>query len=171
MASKKIHVQILENHWPLLFSFDDPKPLMIDIGKVILSLTDNSEHTEIKRAINYYTRRLKYIHCLARGGDRFDLDGQASGIVTKEQVLQAKLAISANLEKRPEKIKNKLKHQKEMERAAENKRIKSLIVEKPKKVESPTIIVKSKTIISAPKKTKSSTIIIKKKRTIVIPTE
>ena len=100
MACNKKRVKILDNYRPLLFNFDNPKPLMKGIIEVIRPLIDEAEYVEVSKVIKSYTQRLKYFRCISRGGKRYNLDGQACGEVTKQQMLAAENKISAFMTKK-----------------------------------------------------------------------
>jgi ProP effector len=51
--------------------------------------------TEETKVLRYYVRRRMYLAALSAGGDRFDLDGQPSGVVTDEEAATAAKAVEA----------------------------------------------------------------------------
>ena len=82
--------------FPACFSRSAPQPLKIGLGEELLALagvhpalTDLSR-TQLRRAIKVYTGSPAYRKALARGGPRYDLDGQPAGEVTPEQQADAK---------------------------------------------------------------------------------
>lgn len=90
---------------------------MKGITEVIRPLIDEAEYVEVSRVIKSYTQRLKYFRCISSGGKRYNLDGQACGEVTKQQILVAENKISAFMTKK----ENKLKIKKEMKKAVKKR--------------------------------------------------
>lgn len=178
-SKKKKMVKILEERWPKLFDFDSPKPLMIGISTNIFSITDEAEHAQIKKSITAYTGRLKYIRCLAKGGSRYNVDGDISGEVSKEAQLVAINDIKKNTEKVKNKAKNialdkKNKEESALRKAAEKESLSSTKTTgiKAKKEntlsEDKAVIQPLSLKVSSSKKTQPK-IIVKKKRTVVTP--
>jgi sRNA-binding protein len=156
------HAQILEERWPLLFNFNEPKPLKIKVAEDIYAQINESEWLQIRKALATYAGRLVYSKCLAKGGDRYDLDGGVSGEISKEDVQRSKDRISAHAEKIKEKKKaaeKKKKFEANLKKAAKAAQ------EKAPETEKNTLSIK----LPSTKKTDNSTVIIKKKRTVIIP--
>ena len=76
--------------FPACFSRSAPKPLKIRLGEELLALAGvhpalaDLTRTRIRRALQVYTGAWAYRKALAKGGPRYDLDGQAAGEVTPE---------------------------------------------------------------------------------------
>jgi sRNA-binding protein len=67
-----------------------PKPLKIGLGEELLALAGvhpaiELSRTPLCRALKGYTHAPAYRKALAKGGPRYDLDGQPTGEVTPEQ--------------------------------------------------------------------------------------
>jgi ProP effector len=88
-------IAALVDLFPAAFSnerWQPHKPLKIGVDRDLVSsgvLTEPEVHTVLWE----YTRRYQYFVAIARGGPRFDLNGQVCGEVTPEQ--QADAAIAA----------------------------------------------------------------------------
>ena len=77
--------------FPACFSRLDPQPLKIGLDEELLAqagvhpaLADLTPD-QIRQALQCYARRPAYRRALAKGGPRYDLDGQPTGEVTPEQ--------------------------------------------------------------------------------------
>lgn len=162
--TKREITQILEERWPKLFNFNNPKPLKLEIHKDIYSLIDESEQPQYKNALSTYVRRLKYTTCLAKGGERYDLEGNAFGLVTEEEQSLSQVVI----DKRNLKIKQKRKNIDQHNEAI--KKAKLIAMEKeaeshPKAEAKPQSTPEKLTL---PNSTKSTTVVIKKKRRLTL---
>jgi ProP effector len=77
--------------FPNVFNRQTPKPLKIGLGEELLALAGvhpalaDLTRTRIRRALKVYTGASAYRKVLAKGGPRYDLDGQPAGEVTPEQ--------------------------------------------------------------------------------------
>jgi hypothetical protein len=77
--------------FPACFSRKAPQPLKIGLGEEVIALAGvhpalaDLTRTRIRRALQVYTGTWAYRKALAKGGPRYDLDGQAAGEVTPEQ--------------------------------------------------------------------------------------
>ncbi|MDG4557490.1 MAG: ProQ/FinO family protein [Candidatus Contendobacter sp.] len=82
--------------FPACFDRSTPKPLKIGLGEELLALAGvhpalaDLTRTQIRRTIKFYTSFPTYRKALAKGGPRYDLEGQAVGEVTPEQQTFAK---------------------------------------------------------------------------------
>ncbi len=82
--------------FPACFNRLAPKPLRIGLGEELMALAGvhpalaDLTRTQIRRAIKFYTSFPAYRKALAKGGPRYDLEGQAAGEVTPEQQAFAK---------------------------------------------------------------------------------
>lgn len=82
--------------FPACFSHTAPKPLQIGLGEELLALAGvhpalaDLTRTRIRRALMVYTGMPAYRKALARGGPRYDLDGQPAGDVTPDQQADAR---------------------------------------------------------------------------------
>lgn len=158
------HAQILEERWPLLFNFNESKPLKIKVSEEIYAQINESEWPQIRKALATYAGRLSYLKCLAKGGNRYDLDGNVSGEISEEDIQLVKDKISAHAEKIKMKKKKKAAEKKKKFEANLKKAAKAA-QEKAQETEKKTLSIK----LPATKKTDNSTVVIKKKRTVIIP--
>jgi sRNA-binding protein len=74
--------------WPYCFSVYEKRrrPLAIGIHEQIISALDGvASRREIKLALAFYTRNLKYLAALKAGVARIGLDGQPTGVVTAKE--------------------------------------------------------------------------------------
>ena len=77
--------------FPACFSRTAPQPLKIGLGEDVMALAGvhptlaDLTRTQVRRALKVYTGAPAYRKALARGGPRYDLDGQPTGEVTPEQ--------------------------------------------------------------------------------------
>jgi len=82
--------------FPACFSRSAPQPLKIGLGEELLALVGDHpaladlSRTQIRRALKVYTGASAYRKALAKGGPRYDLDGQPTGEVTPEQQVIAR---------------------------------------------------------------------------------
>ncbi len=79
--------------------FADMKPLEIGIHKEILSKYEGQYPWTITNAIKFHTIRKKYLRSLAKGGLRYNLNGEKSGEVTDIQVLRATKMLKTRIDK------------------------------------------------------------------------
>lgn len=177
--NKKKAVKILEERWPKLFNFDSPKPLMIGVSADIFAITDEKEHVQIKKSIQAYAGRLKYVRCLAKGGARYNLEGKISGEVSKEAQLVASHDLRKNAEKVKTKAKNRALEKKNQEVSALRKITEEdslsssknidIKIKKEKKPSEDKVLDKPLSLKVKSSKTAVPKIIVKKKRTVFIP--
>ena len=77
--------------FPACFNRTVPKPLKIGLGEEVMALAGmhpalaDLSRTQLRRALKVYTGASAYRKALARGGPRYDLDGQPAGEVTPDQ--------------------------------------------------------------------------------------
>ena len=77
--------------FPACFNRTAPKPLKIGLGEDVMALAGvhpalaDLSRTQIRRALKVYTGAPAYRKALARGGPRYDLDGQPAGEVAPDQ--------------------------------------------------------------------------------------
>ena len=77
--------------FPACFNRTAPKPLKIGLGEDVMALAEvhpalaDLSRTQIRRALKFYIGAPAYRKALARGGPRYDLDGQPAGEVTPDQ--------------------------------------------------------------------------------------
>lgn len=80
---------LLEGFWPLLFSYRAPRPLKVGIIEDMVSDSASRglpfDKELLKKALLRYTWRYRYQEGLAKGENRYDLDGNEAGIITPEQ--------------------------------------------------------------------------------------
>ena len=77
--------------FPACFNRSVPKPLKIGLGEELLALAGvhpalaDLTRPPLRQALQCYAQRPAYRRALAKGGPRYDLDGQPAGEVTPEQ--------------------------------------------------------------------------------------
>jgi len=82
--------------FPACFNRSAPQPLKIGLGEELLALAGvhpalaDLTRTRIRRALKVYTGAPAYRKALARGGPRYDLNGQPAGEVTPDQQADAR---------------------------------------------------------------------------------
>ncbi len=82
--------------FPACFNRIDPRPLKIGLGEELMALAGvhpalaDLTRTRIRRALTVYTGMPAYRKALARGGPRYDLNGQPAGEVTPDQQADAR---------------------------------------------------------------------------------
>ena len=82
--------------FPACFNRKAPKPLKIGLGEELMALAGvypalaDLSRTQLRRALKVYTGAPAYRKALARGGPRYDLDGQPAGEVTPDQQADAR---------------------------------------------------------------------------------
>ncbi len=86
-ANRKALEELCELY-PDVFSQKDPKPLKIGIHEAIAADGKLSK-TRIRRALNLYVRRRKYIASLIEGADRVSIGGEIAGQVTADEASHA----------------------------------------------------------------------------------
>lgn len=103
---------LLEGFWGDVFNFNNPKPLKTGIDEDLLEASEALElpfdGDVIKRALSAYVYNLRYFYAIAKGGARYDLQGQKSGEVTEEERLEAKVSIKRYYERLEEKKRNRV---------------------------------------------------------------
>lgn len=85
---------LLEGFWPALFCYRAPRPLKVGVLDDLISAAEARglpfDKAMLRKTLVKYTCRYKYQDALARGGDRYGLDGKVDGVVTDEQQAHAK---------------------------------------------------------------------------------
>ncbi|MEQ5272774.1 ProQ/FINO family protein [Proteus mirabilis] len=85
---KEARISRIAKHWTL-FSEPEAKPLMIGIREAMIK--DSKDRgldvpdSHIKQGLRAYISRKVYLKALTLGGNRFDMNGQPNGEVTREQ--------------------------------------------------------------------------------------
>ena len=79
---------LLEGFFGSIINYDNPKPLKIGIINDIYALAQTLglpfSKSFLRRSIRNYTARMKYQYAIAAGGGRYDLQGNAVGVVSEE---------------------------------------------------------------------------------------
>jgi len=109
---KKEAKALLEGFWGNVFNFNNPKPLKIGIDEDLLKASEAMglpfDDDVIKRALSAYIYNLRYFHTIAKGGARYDLQGQKSGEVTEDERLEAKASVKRCYDRLEEKKRNRV---------------------------------------------------------------
>ncbi|MDG4597448.1 MAG: ProQ/FinO family protein [Candidatus Contendobacter sp.] len=82
--------------YPACFNWERPKPLKIGIHHDLVAA--GCERAAVQRALARYCHRPLYRRALRPGATRVDLHGQPAGIVTQQEVRQARLAATPRAE-------------------------------------------------------------------------
>lgn len=65
--------------------FRDCKPLAIGIDKQLLAKLPDLNRKALRMALGIHTNSLRYLKCMAKATERFDLEGNPAGEVTEAQ--------------------------------------------------------------------------------------
>ena len=76
--------------YPACFDWEQPKPLKIGIHRDLVAA--GRERAAVQRALARYCHRPLYRRALRAGAARIDLHGQPAGVVTEQEVRQARRA-------------------------------------------------------------------------------
>jgi ProP effector len=94
---KRIHATIadLAGRWPKCFSVLETRrrPLKLGIHEDIAAAAPDLDPTDLSNALRYYVGNLFYLNACTIGAPRVDLNGDACGEVTAEQVASSALPI------------------------------------------------------------------------------
>ena len=69
--------------------FRDYQPLAIGIHKSLMERFHDLDKGQVRTALHFHTGTTRYLKAIVEGAARLDLDGNASGVVTAEQQVQA----------------------------------------------------------------------------------
>ena len=139
--AKKESAKILEERWPNLFNYDDPKPVIVGLtGFILKQAKDQEEKALLRRALGHYFRRVKYTYCVINNTHRYDLDGNISSEITVEEQ-----AYTQNILNKFNKKKNEAKEAKEAKEAnvlslpklQSNKKTPAIVIKKKRTVQIP----------------------------------
>ena len=86
-AKIRKRIEPLCSQWPQLFSYEKPKPVMIGIHKVIKA--QGHWNQAVKNALGFYVNRYTYRRAMARGGCRYDLEGNEAGSISEKDQASA----------------------------------------------------------------------------------
>lgn len=111
-ALERIRAQLAER-WPALFNLKKPVPLAIGINDALLEAMPEASPDQIRRSLAYWCNRPRYLMALAKGTDRYGLEG-VQGTVTEEQ--------AADAAQRLKTLKEHFKEKEEAKRKAEEAR-------------------------------------------------
>jgi len=96
-------LELLITHWPVAFSLDAPRPLVVGAAELIaadMGAWGITGGGRVRAAIAKYTRRTSYLKALAAGGPRYNLAGDPAGEVTAEQQQRALDTLAAMKKRR-----------------------------------------------------------------------
>jgi len=104
-AANMAALQQLMEAYPKTFDRKNVRPLKIGIQEDLVA-DEKVAKNKIKRALASYVRALNYYRSLREGAERIDINGEAAGVVTKEESEHAKQKLKeinkARQEKRQE---------------------------------------------------------------------
>lgn len=107
-------IALLAQKFPLCFSVEgEAKPLKIGIFKDLAQrLEDDGQvsRTQLRQALRRYTSSWRYLKCVAKGGPRFDLDGEKGEVLETDHIEHAVKALEqskARFEKKKKPVKDK----------------------------------------------------------------
>lgn len=104
-AANMAALQQLMEAYPKTFDRKNVRPLKIGIQEDLIA-DEKVAKNKIKRALASYVRALNYYRSLREGAERIDINGEAAGLVTKEESEHAKQKLKeinkARQEKRQE---------------------------------------------------------------------
>jgi len=88
-AANMAALQQLMEAYPKTFDRKNVRPLKIGIQEDLIA-DEKVAKNKIKRALASYVRALNYYRSLREGAERIDINGEAAGLVTKEESEHAK---------------------------------------------------------------------------------
>ena len=100
--SLKESLELLEKHWPKLFSIDDPKPFKKNIYNEMIKNKKLSPN-DIGKALKKYCKSPLYIGCIAYNTHYFDLHGRRVGRIpeiVREEAREKIIAIERKIYKK-----------------------------------------------------------------------
>lgn len=107
-------IALLAQKFPMCFSVEgEAKPLKIGIFKDLAERMGDEERvsrTQLRQALRRYTSSWRYLKCVAKGGVRFDLDGQQGEALENDHIEHAAKALEqskARFEKKKKPVKEK----------------------------------------------------------------
>jgi len=80
---------LLERLYAEVPVFRDYQPLAIGIHKSLMERFPDLDKGQVRTTLHFHTGTTRYLKAIVEGVPRFDLDGNASGVVTAEQQAQA----------------------------------------------------------------------------------
>jgi len=103
-AANMAALQQLMEAYPKTFDRKNVRPLKIGIQEDLVA-DEKVAKNKIKRALASYVRSLNYYRSLREGAERIDINGEAVGVVTKEESEHAKNKLKEINKARQEKRK------------------------------------------------------------------
>ena len=82
--------------------FRDFLPLAIGIHKMLMERLPDLDKAQLRTALHHHTATTRYLKALVEGAPRMGLDGNAAGVVTAEQQVQAAETLRERLRKAAE---------------------------------------------------------------------
>ena len=90
-------------------TFRECKPVALRIDKAIALRFPDVDRKVIRAAMRMHTASTRYLKVMEKGGQRFDLDGQADGEVTEEHQAHAALTLKERFAEVAKRKRDKLK--------------------------------------------------------------
>lgn len=177
----KIVKSMLDDKYPALFNFEDPKPLAIGIFDELKRQIDESDHTMLALALRYYVARITYYASFFNHSCRYGLNGKVDleyhdfkyayhQVIlwhTKNKVVffRDHAVVKQIVQRLKEKKARKREKEKQRKIIADEKlRLESPI---PIPIPIPTLSLKPTPALTLKPSQKTTCIIIKKKRILV----
>ena len=84
----------LAGQYPDLFNQDAPRPLAVGVGKVIVAASpEGISRIAMRRVLECWTQAQGYLHAIAGGGFRYNLDATPAGAITDKHRRHARLLL------------------------------------------------------------------------------
>jgi ProP effector len=96
--------------------FREHRPLALGIHKVLLERIPDLDKKQVRFAMQQHTVTTRYLKAIIADAPRFDLDGNPSGVVTREQQTQAAETLRERFRKAAERRKAELEAQQHQEK-------------------------------------------------------
>lgn len=106
---------ILEQLLATYAVFKEARPLAIGVHRVIQERQPELTKEKLGKAMKIHTSTTRYLKAVAKGGARYDLDGQAQGDITPEQQAAAAKLVEDRAKRQEEKRQAERARQKEEE--------------------------------------------------------
>jgi hypothetical protein len=97
-AAKRAILLYCRVTWPRAFNPATPLPLAIGVREVITEAAGDrlAADNKISWFLRWWTHRIEYLEAIARGGQRYHLDGSPAGEITEEQRTDAERRIEVH---------------------------------------------------------------------------
>lgn len=110
--------------------FRDGKPLALGIHKAVLAEQPDLDKDAVRKAMRFHVQSTRYLKGIVEGAPRYDLAGNAEGVVTAEQQAQAVTLLKERVRKANERRKAELQAKKDEAAARERQEKLNKLAEK-----------------------------------------